>query len=80
MCDIVKVAAKTRTHFLKDLSTFHYIDEIRNVRKLVTFLFCFIQYINTTTHSIKDLNLFGMYLCIDFIADICIAIQSHQSN
>ena len=59
---------------------FHYIDEIRNVRKLVTFLFCFIQYINTTTHSIKDLNLFGMYLCIDFIADICITIQSHQSN
>ena len=25
---------------------------------------------NTTTHSIKDLNLFGMYLCIDFIAEI----------
>jgi hypothetical protein len=35
---------------------------------------------NTTTHSIKDLNLFGMYLCIDFIADICITIKSHQSN
>ena len=35
---------------------------------------------NTTTHSIKDLSLFGMYLCIDFIADICITIQSHQSN
>jgi hypothetical protein len=35
---------------------------------------------NTTTHSIKDLNLFGMYLCIDFIAVICITIKSHQSN
>ena len=35
---------------------------------------------NTTTHSIKDLNLFGMYLCIDFIAVICIPIKSHQSN
>jgi hypothetical protein len=35
---------------------------------------------NTTTHSIKDLNLFGMNLCIDFIADICIPIKSHQSN
>jgi len=35
---------------------------------------------NTTTHSIKDLNLFWMYLCIVFIADICITIKSHQSN
>jgi len=35
---------------------------------------------NTTTHSLKDLNLFWLYLFIVFIANICIAIKSHQSN
>ena len=35
---------------------------------------------NTTTHSIKDLNLSWIYLCIVFIAVICIPIKSHQSN
>jgi hypothetical protein len=40
----------------------------------------FLQYIDTTTHGIKDLNLFWMYLCIVFIAVICIPIKSHQSN
>ena len=35
---------------------------------------------NTTRRSIKDLNLFWMYLCIVFIAVICIPIKSHQSN
>ena len=62
------------------LCVFHYINEIRNVRRLITYLFYFIQYINTTTHSIKDLNLFWLYLCIVFIADICITIKSYQSN
>jgi hypothetical protein len=40
------------------LCVFHYSDEIRNVRSLITYLFDFLQYKNTATHGIKDLILF----------------------
>jgi len=35
---------------------------------------------NTTTHTTNDLNLFWLYLCIVFIAAICIPIKLHQLN
>jgi hypothetical protein len=43
-------------------------------------LFNILHWNTTTPHGIKDLNLFWMYLCIVFIAVICITIKSHQSN
>ena len=34
----------------------------------------------SSTHSIKDLHLYWLYLCIVFITGYCIKIELHQSN
>jgi hypothetical protein len=46
------------------------------IRILKVNLFC----CGISIFCVKDLNLFWMYLCIVFIAVICITIKSHQSN
>ena len=60
----------------------HIINQIRNVWRLTTYLFNFIQdillkYTNTRYQSFK----YWLYLLISFyLAAICITIKSHQSN
>ena len=45
-----------------------------------SYILFYVLHWNTTTHSIKDLELFWLYLCVYILSVICIAITSRRSN
>ena len=60
---------------------FHSIITERSETYYILNLLCLIYDVEIQLHTVsRSLSLVWLYLCIVFIADICITIKSHQSN